>query len=156
MGKNDFTKIPNGLPGVEDRMNLFWDTMVRTGEISPQDYVRITSTKIAQIFNIYPRKGAIVVGADADVIILNPNATKSISVKNHHYAIDYSIYEGKQIQGLVEYTFSAGRLVWDMNGKGAQCERGHGRFVPTPAGGILFEGLEFEKTSRAPKGVDRS
>src|SRR5690606_7772556 len=108
MGRDDFTKVPNGVHGVEDRMGLLWDRLVHTGMIRPQDYVRITSTEAAQIFNIYPQKGAIKVGSDADIIILNPKATKIISAKTHHQNIDFNVFEGWKQNGVIETTIARG------------------------------------------------
>jgi len=136
MGKDDFTKIPNGVNGVEDRMNIIWSDLVYTGELSPNEYVRATSTQAAKIFNIYPQKGAIFVGSDADIIILDPKATKTISAKTHHQNIDYNVYEGKKINGVVDTTISRGVIVWE-DGK-LTVVKGAGRFVPTPLGGSLF------------------
>lgn len=137
MGKNDFTKIPNGTNGVEDRMNVIWSELVNSGILSPMEYVRSTSTQAAKIFNIYPQKGAILEGSDADVIILNPNAKKIISAKSHHQNIDYNVFEGKEIKGVVETTISRGVIVWE-DGK-LTVVKGAGRFVPTYSGGSLFE-----------------
>jgi len=131
MGLNDFTKIPNGVNGVEDRMNVLWSDLVNENDIlSPKDYVRVTSTKAAQIFNIYPRKGAILEGSDADVIILDPNKNKTISAKTHHQNLDYNVYEGKKIKGVVITTISRGVVVWE-NDK-LSVEKGAGRFVECP------------------------
>ncbi|PQP96686.1 dihydropyrimidinase isoform X2 [Prunus yedoensis var. nudiflora] len=94
LGIDDFQKIPNGVNGIEERMHLVWDTMVESGQISVTDYVRVTSTECARIFNIYPRKGAIRAGSDADIIILNPNSSFEISAKSHHSRSDTNVYEG--------------------------------------------------------------
>lgn len=137
MGANDFTKIPNGVNGVEDRLNVLWTDLVNGGYLSPKDFVRVTSTEAAKIFNIYPRKGAIMAGSDADVIILDPKKRKTISAKKHHQNIDYNVYEGKKLKGVVVTTISRGIVVWD-NGV-LTAVRGAGRFVETPAGGLLYE-----------------
>lgn len=148
MGMGDFRKIPNGVNGLEDRMSVLFDRLVKTGEISPSDFVRVTSTEAAQIFNIYPQKGAIQVGSDADIIILNPNATRVISAKTHHQNIDYNVYEGWEVAGVVEVTISNGKVVWE-NGQ-LNVEPGTGRFIPTPPFGKLFKGLEYERARKAP------
>jgi len=128
MGLNDFTKIPNGVNGVEDRMNILWSELVNESNLlSPMDYVRVTSTKAAQIFNIYPRKGAILEGSDADIIILDPEKIKTISAKTHHQNIDYNIYEGKTIKGVVTTTISRGVVVWENDI--LKVEKGAGKFI---------------------------
>jgi len=139
-GKDDFRKIPNGVNGVEERMHVVWDIMVNSGKISVKDYVRITSTECAKIFNIYPRKGAVLPGSDADLIILNPNATTTISAKTHHSRIDTNVYEGWSMKGNIEVTISQGRVVWENSQLNVQ--RGTGRYISMPPFGYLFDGLE--------------
>ncbi|KAI5075203.1 hypothetical protein GOP47_0009279 [Adiantum capillus-veneris] len=139
-GKGDFRKIPNGVNGIEERMHILWDLMVNSGKITPMDYVRITSTACAQIFNIYPRKGAIIPGADADIILLNPNATSTISSKTHHSNVDTNIYEGWTLKGKIEVTISRGRVVWE-NGV-LNVFPGSGRYIHLPPYSYLFDGLD--------------
>lgn len=153
-GKGDFRKIPNGVNGIEERMHVVWDTMVNSGKITPMDYVRVTSTACAQIFNFYPRKGAIIAGSDADIILLNPNATFIISSKTHHSKTDTNIYEGRLIKGKVEITISRGRVVWE-NGK-LNVSPGSGRYISMPPFSYLFNGLDkidsaYVSSLRAPK-----
>ncbi|KAH7415095.1 hypothetical protein KP509_14G026900 [Ceratopteris richardii] len=139
-GKGDFRKIPNGVNGIEERMHILWNIMVNTGKMTPMGYVRVTSTACAQIFNIYPRKGAIIAGADADIILLNPNTTFTISSKTHHSRIDTNIYEGWTLRGKIETTISRGRIVWE-NGK-LNVSPGSGRFIPLPPYSYLFNGID--------------
>eukprot|EP00250_Pteridium_aquilinum_P032946 c498_g1_i1 orf=145-1728(+) len=139
-GKGDFRKIPNGVNGIEERMHILWDIMVNSGKITPMDYVRLTSTACAQIFNIYPRKGAIIPRSDADIILLNPNATFTISSKTHHSRTDTNIYEGWTMKGKVEMTISRGRVVWE-NGK-LNVSPGSGRYISMPPFSYLFDGLD--------------
>lgn len=139
-GLNDFRKIPNGVNGIEERMHLIWDVMVNSGQISVMDYVRITSTACAQIFNIYPRKGAIIPNSDADIIILNPNATFQITAKSHHSKIDTNVYEGWAGKGKVEVTISRGKVVWEH--EGLMIERGSGKYISMPPFGSLFDGID--------------
>lgn len=140
LGINDFRKIPNGVNGIEERMHLVWDTMVESGQISVTDYVRITSTESARIFNIYPRKGAILVGSDADIIILNPNSSLEISTSSHHTRSDTNVYEGRIGKGVIEVTIAGGRVVWE-NGQ-LKVTPGSGKYVEMPPFGHLFEGIE--------------
>ncbi|KAL2612473.1 hypothetical protein R1flu_024165 [Riccia fluitans] len=140
VGKHDFRKIPNGVNGIEERMHIIWDLMVNSGKISVKDYVRITSTACAQIFNIYPQKGAILAGSDADIIILNPSRSTTISSKTHHSTIDTNIYEGWSMKGNIEVTISQGKVVW-ANGQ-LFVERGAGRYIPLSPFGPLFDGLD--------------
>lgn len=93
MGKNDFSKIPNGVNGVEDRMSVVWEKGVVNGLLDPQRYVAVTSTNAAKIFGIYPQKGRIAVGSDADIVVWNGQATRVISAKTHHQACDFNIFE---------------------------------------------------------------
>ncbi|XP_010904686.2 dihydropyrimidinase isoform X2 [Elaeis guineensis] len=140
LGIDDFRKIPNGVNGIEERMHLVWDTMVESGKISVTDYVRITSTECARIFNIYPRKGAILEGSDADIIILNPNATFKITAASHHSRSDTNVFEGMTGKGKVEVTISGGRVVWENNKLNIM--PGSGRYIRMPPYGYLFDGID--------------
>ena len=140
MGKDDFSKIPNGVNGTEDRMSVVWEKGVHTGILTPSDFVRVTSSNAARIFNMYPKKGRIAVGSDADVVIWNGDATRVISAKTHHHAVDFNIFEGMEVHGVPEITISRGVVVWE-NGK-LSTTKGHGKFIPRPCWGTAFEGLE--------------
>jgi dihydropyrimidinase len=111
LGKNDFSKIPNGAPGVETRMSLIHNGGVVAGRISLNRFVEITSTAPAKIFGLFPRKGTIAVGSDADIVIFNPNKKMTISAQTHHMNVDYNPYEGKQVQGVPETVLSRGKVV---------------------------------------------
>lgn len=130
MGKNDFTKIPNGVNGLEDRMSVVWDKGVATGIIDPQKFVEITSTNAAKIFNMYPKKGCIEVGSDADIVIWNPNKTRKISASTHHQSCDFNIFEGMVVRGVAETVLVKGRICY-QNGQLKEI-KGHGSFVPRP------------------------
>ncbi len=129
-GRDNFTLIPNGTAGIEDRMSILWHHGVRTGRLTPQEFVAITSTNAAQIFNIYPRKGAIAIGADADLVIWDAEAERTISAKTHHQNVDFNVFEGMRVQGLARSTISQGKLVWHDGDLRAQ--RGAGRYVNRP------------------------
>ncbi|XP_022731488.1 dihydropyrimidinase [Durio zibethinus] len=139
-GIDDFRKIPNGVNGIEERMHLVWDTMVESGQISPTDYVRITSTECARIFNIFPRKGAILAGSDADIIIFNPNSSFEISVNSHHSRTDTNVYDGRKGKGKVEVTIAGGRVVWQDDE--LKVVPGSGRYIEMPPFSYLFNGVD--------------
>ncbi|KAM0841356.1 hypothetical protein ACQ4PT_059064 [Festuca glaucescens] len=139
-GSDDFRKIPNGVNGIEERMHIIWDTMVETGKITVTDYVRVTSTECAKIFNIYPRKGAILEGSDADIIILNPKRSFVMGTHTHHSRSNTNVYEGRKGKGLIEVTISRGRVVWEDGN--LNVVPGSGRYIRTPPFGYLFDGIE--------------
>ena len=127
LGKGDFRKVPNGLPGVEDRVDLLHDGGVVGGRITRERWVEIISTSPAKLFGMYPRKGSVTVGADADLVIYDPNATRTISAKTHHMDVDYSCYEGREVRGRSDIVLSRGAVIvreGEFTGK-----KGHGRFV---------------------------
>ncbi|RMH77724.1 MAG: dihydropyrimidinase [Calditrichaeota bacterium] len=130
IGREDFTRIPNGLPGVENRMSLIYHGGVVQGRISPNKFVELTSTAAAKMFGLFPRKGTIAVGSDADIVIFNPHRRETISVNNpvmHHMNVDYSAYEGIEVQGVAETVISRGKIiVRDCRYVG---QKGHGRFL---------------------------
>ncbi len=127
-GKDDFTKIPNGCAGIEDRMSLLWHYGVGSGRLTPSEFVRVTSTNAAQIFGLYPRKGAVRVGSDADLVLWDPTASRTISAKTHHQNIDYNVFEGRTVTGINTHTVSQGKVVW-LNGE-LRAQRGAGRYLP--------------------------
>ncbi|VVC30390.1 Hypothetical protein CINCED_3A004801 [Cinara cedri] len=130
LGENNFSKIPNGVNGVEDRMSVIWEKGVESNMFDPCRFVEITSTNAAKIFNIYPRKGCIGVGSDADIVIWNPNKKRTISAKTHHQAVDYNIFEGMECHGVPEYVLVGGRVCVD-NGV-LKVFKGQGKYIPTP------------------------
>jgi dihydropyrimidinase len=127
LGRADFSKIPNGGPGVEHRMSLIYDGGVAQNRISLNRFVELTSTAAAKIFGLFPRKGAIAVGSDADIVIFDPEREQTISAKTHHMRVDYSAYEGRKVRGVTETVLSRGEVIVE-NGvfKG---KAGAGRFL---------------------------
>lgn len=130
LGLDNFSKIPNGAPGVENRLALIYNGGVRTGRISLNKFVELTSTAAAKMFGLFPKKGTIAVGSDADIVIFDPNRREVISVHNpatHHMRVDYSTYEGFEVDGYPDIVISRGKIVVDRNQwKGAA---GNGSFL---------------------------
>jgi dihydropyrimidinase len=127
LGRGDFRKIPNGLPGVEDRVDLLHHGGVVGGKISKERWVEIIATEPARLFGMYPKKGAIAVGADADLVVYDPNRKRTISAGSHHMDVDYSCYEGWEVQGGSDVVLSRGTVVvQDGQFKG---RKGHGQFL---------------------------
>jgi len=127
LGLGDFSKIPNGIPGVEHRVDLTYQGVV-AGELGLPRWVEVNATTPARMFGLYPKKGVLAPGSDADIVIYNPAASQTISAATHHMDVDYSAYEGKAITGRVETVFSRGRVVID--GGRYVGQKGHGRFLP--------------------------
>ncbi len=127
LGRDDFAKIPNGGPGVEHRMSLVFDGGVVQRRISLNRFVELTSTAAAKIFGLFPRKGTIAVGSDADIVIFDPNREQTISVSTHHMRVDYSAYEGRRVKGVSEIVLSRGNVIVE-NGK-FHGSPGAGRFL---------------------------
>jgi dihydropyrimidinase len=113
MGRDDFTKIPNGGPGVEHRMSLIYSGGVTSGRFSANRFVELVSTAPAKLFGLYPRKGTIAVGSDADLVIFDPERKHTISAKTHHMRVDYSMFEGIQVTGMPDVVLSRGKVVVD-------------------------------------------
>ncbi|MFZ0580877.1 MAG: dihydropyrimidinase [Candidatus Acidiferrales bacterium] len=116
LGKDDFTKIPNGGPGIEHRLSLVYNGGVHGGKFSPNRFVQLVSTAPAKLFGLYPRKGTVAVGSDADLIVFDPNEEQIISVKTHHMRVDYSMFEGTRVKGVTKTVLSRGRTIID-NGR---------------------------------------
>ncbi len=127
LGIGNFSKIPNGTHGIEDRMLLLWTYGVGKGRISANRFVELTSTNPAKIFGLYPQKGTIAVGSDADLVIWDPEAVKILSWKTHHTRTDHNVYEGMELMGLPEKVYSRGRLLVD--GENWYGEHGSGRYL---------------------------
>ncbi|WP_419787067.1 dihydropyrimidinase [Pseudodesulfovibrio sp.] len=127
---DDFTKIPNGAPGIEDRMRILWSEGVRKGRLTPEQFVAATSANAAKIFNIHPQKGLVAPGSDADIVIWDPNKEHTVSAKTHLQAIDYSVFEGMTFTGSPHMTILGGEVVFE-NGV-VTARKGQGKFVPRP------------------------
>ena len=153
-GKDDFSMIPNGTAGIEDRMSVLWDSGVASGKLTPNEFVAVTSTNAAKIFNIYPRKGSISVGADADIVLWDANGSRTISAKTHHQNIDFNIFEGRTVKGIAVHTLSQGKLVW-TNGE-LRTVRGAGKNVKRPAYGSTFDAMKTQTALNEPQGVTRT
>jgi len=153
-GVGNFTKIPNGTGGLEDRLPMLWSAGVNTGRITMNEFVAVTSTNIAKIMGMYPKKGAVLVGADADLVVWDPEATKTISASAQQSAIDYNVFEGKEVKGLPRYTLSRG-MVAVAEGK-VQSREGHGQFVAREPNGSVSKALSTWKDLTAPRPVVRA
>ena len=154
MGKDDFRKIPNGTGGIEDRMHVLWTHGVNTGRLTMSEFVAVTSTNSAKIFNIYPRKGMIAAGSDADLAIFDPQATHTISAKTHHQNVDFNIFEGMELTGINVATVSQGKVVYKDGD--VRTERGVGRYVDRPCFAPYYAAVEKRSSATAPTSVDRS
>jgi dihydropyrimidinase len=111
MGEGDFSKIPNGAPGIETRMSLVYDGGVRSGRISLNRFVELTSTSPAKIFGLFPRKGTIAPGSDADIVVFDPKRSMTLSARTHHMKVDYNPYEGREVTGVTDIVLSRGRVI---------------------------------------------
>jgi dihydropyrimidinase len=153
MGKDDFTRIPNGTGGVEDRMAVLWHHGVGSGRLTANEFVRVTSTNAAQIFNLYPRKGSVSVGADADLVIWDPAGSRTISAKTHHQKVDFNIFEGMTVKGVPSHTISQGKVVW-ADGK-LDAVEGAGRYIDRPTFPPVFAALALQNRLKAHRPVVR-
>ncbi len=153
-GVGDFSKIPNGTGGLEDRMPMLWTHGVGTGRLTPNEFVAVTSTNAAKIFNLYPKKGAVLVGSDADLVVWDPEKEKTIAAASQQSAIDYNVFEGQKVKGLPRYTLTRGHVAChdgEMRGR-----EGHGAFVPREANAPVNRALSQWKELTAPRPVQRS
>lgn len=152
-GLDNFAKIPNGTGGVEERMAVIWDAGVNTGRLTPSEFVAITSANTAKLFNIYPQKGCIQAGADADLVLWDPQGTRTISAKTHHSQGDFNIFEGRTVQGIPSHTLSQGKVVWSDGD--LRAERGAGRYIKRPAFGVNFTAAQKRSETLKPTAVQR-
>ena len=153
MGLGDFTKIPNGTGGLEDRMPVLWTYGVGTGRLTMNEFVSVTSTNIAKILNVYPKKGAIREGSDADIIIWDPSAEKTIKSETQQSVIDYNVFEGINVRGLPRFTLSRGRVA-AQEGK-VLASPGDGDFVSREPFSEVNKSLSKWKELTSPRKVER-
>jgi len=130
-GIDNFAKIPNGCGGVEERMAVVWDEGVNTGRLTPSEFVAVTSANSAKLFNLYPQKGCVAVGADADLVVWDPAGTKTLSAKTQFSKGDYNVFEGRTVKGIPSHTLSQGKLVFVQGD--LRAEVGAGRYIKRPA-----------------------
>lgn len=154
MGKDNFAQIPNGCGGIEERMAVIWDAGVNTGRLTPSEFVAITSANTAKLFNIYPQKGCIQVGADADLVVWDGQGSKTLSAKTQFSKGDFNIFEGRTVKGIPSHTLSQGKLVY-VNGD-LRAERGVGRYIKRPAFGAHFKAAQARSQTLAPSAVQRN
>ncbi|WP_210528954.1 dihydropyrimidinase [Rubellimicrobium arenae] len=153
-GLDDFTRIPNGTGGLEDRLPMLWTHGVNTGRLTPNEFVAVTSTNIAKILGCYPRKGAVRVGADADLIVWDPEKTKTITAASQQSAIDYNVFEGHEVKGLPRFTLSRGYVA--VHDGELRPREGHGEFVAREANTPVNRALSTWKELTAPRPVTRA
>ncbi|NLH82883.1 MAG: dihydropyrimidinase, partial [Phyllobacteriaceae bacterium] len=152
-GLGDFRKIPNGTGGLEERMPVLWTKGVATGRLTMEEFVGVTSTNVARILNVYPKKGRIGVGSDADIVIWDPEAEKTISVATQQSVIDYNIFEGTKLKGLPRLVMSRGR--WGYRDGEVLLKAGDGAYVPrTPFPAASVAAIKV-KESTTPHPVHR-
>lgn len=130
-GKQDFTRIPNGCGGVEERMAVVWDAGVNSGMLTPSEFVKVSSTNAAQIFNMYPRKGLIAAGSDADIVLWDPQGTRTISAATQFAKGGFNVFEGRTVRGIPRTTIAAGKVVFHQGELTAV--EGAGRYIERPA-----------------------
>src|SRR5258708_16050542 len=134
-------------------MAVIWDAGVNTGRLTASEFVAVTSTNAAKLFNIYPQKGSISVGADADLVLWDPQGTRTVSVKTQHGKVDFNVFEGRKVRGIPSCTVSEGRVVYAKGD--LRAERGAGRYIKRPAFGANFQAMALRSQDLAPSAVGR-
>lgn len=136
LGKDSWAKVPNGVPGIEDRYIMLWHFGVNSGLITPEEFVALSSANAAKIFGMYPKKGTIAVGADADIVIFDPTIKRTVTADKHHMNIDYNCYEGIEVEGWPVKVLSRGEVIVD--GDKWLGSKGRGQFVPRETDGAVL------------------
>jgi dihydropyrimidinase len=153
MGRTDFTKIPNGTGGIEDRMHVLWTHGVNTGRLTRSEFVAITSANAAKIFNIYPQKGSISVGADADLCVFDPKKKHTITTKNQHQVVGWNIFDGMEVEGVNVATLSRGAITYKDGD--IRAVRGAGRYVNRPCYPSYASAVQRKRELSVPTPVAR-
>ncbi len=154
MGRDNFTLIPNGTGGLEERLGVLWTEGVDKGRLTPNEFVAATSTNIAKILNIYPRKGALVPGADADIVVWDPKISKTITATTHKSVLDYNVFEGFKVNAQPRHTLSRGEVIWSW-GQNSQPQPGRGKFVPRPPFPAPHAAVSKWKELNTPRKIER-
>ena len=131
LGAKDFTKIPPGINGVGERMMILWDKLVNSGKATPEQFVAMTSANAAKMFNLYPDKGRLEIGSQADLVIWDPHAKKTISTVDHNLKTDFNVFSGMEVTGVADSVIISGRIVKDEGQ--LRVMQGFGKFLPMSA-----------------------